>query len=269
MTQRSASASSATAKERRFTVAELWERYRRDGSLALRHRLIVPYAPLATFVAGRVAATSPASVDGGDLVGHAMLGLIDAVERYDPGRGVGFQPYALRRIRGAILDGMRSSDWAPRSVRRKARAIETATAELGQDLGRVPTPTEVADRAAMSMRDYHAARRDLAAVVSGGLHELPSGDDPGMMALPLVSTDPAVTVEEKLLRQRMVEQLRQADRRDRTVLTLYYFEGLTLAEIGQVLGVGESRVSQLHASALARLRAALQVRVGAKAALVG
>ncbi len=224
---------------------QIWAEYRASGEAGLRNRLVLQYAPLVKYVAGRLRTRMPDSVDPDDLVSDGVLGLMDAIERFEPARGLSFQTFAVPRIRGAIIDGMRSMDFVPRSVRDKLRAVQRAQVLLEERLGRVPEDTEVAREVGIPVQQLRDLSRqansnhaslddfDLADELSSAAdHQVEQGD-----------------VNASLMR--VVDQLAE---RDQVIIALYYFEGLTLAEIGQVLGVTESRVSQVHRRATTTLR---------------
>lgn len=228
------------------SVGALWERFKRDGDKDARDRLVVHFSPLVKFVAGRVRSGLPPSVDQADLVSDGVIGLMDAIEKFEPARGLQFQTYAVSRIRGAMVDGLRSSDWVPRSIREKIRDLDAAQARLERELGRAPTDGEVARELGISVDDLRKIYSQTAhtSVVSfetvledeapRATADLPGADDdlpPGFLAA-----------------------IRELAERDQIVVALYYWERLTLAEIGRVLGVTESRVSQLHSRATMALR---------------
>ena len=227
------------------SVLLLWKEYQQTGDAALRNRLVMQYAPLVKYVAGRMRTRLPDTVDQDDLVSDGVLGLMDAVERFDPGRGLTFQTFAVPRIRGAIIDGMRAMDFVPRSVRDKLRAVQKAQVALEERLGRSPEIEEVARETGMPLQQV----RDLTKQASGNHANLDDFDLADELAS---ASDHAVEAgEDNALLMRVVQELAE---RDQVVIALYYFEGLTLAEIGEVLGVTESRVSQLHSRATATLR---------------
>jgi RNA polymerase sigma factor for flagellar operon FliA len=224
---------------------QIWLEFRATGEAGLRNRLVLQYAPLVKYVAGRLRTRMPESVDPDDLVSDGVLGLMDAIERFEPARGLSFQTFAVPRIRGAIIDGMRSMDFVPRSVRDKLRTVQRASVLLEERLGRMPEDVEVAREAGIPVQQLRDLLRqansnhanlddfDLADELSSAAdHQIEQGD-----------------VNASLMR--VVDQLGE---RDQVIIALYYFEGLTLAEIGQVLGVTESRVSQVHRRATATLR---------------
>jgi RNA polymerase sigma factor for flagellar operon FliA len=231
-----------------------WERWfdRRDP--VARDRLIVHYSPLVKFVAGRVGAGLPSSVDNGDLISAGIFGLIDAVERFDSSRGVKFETFAVPRIRGAIFDGLRSLDWVPRSVRSKAREVETAFSELESRFGRAPTDDEIARHLKITDTEFQKWLVSISSTTVGPLDRaLLAGAEPRGLAGE-VPESPAAMVEESEVRRLVRGEVRRLPDREKLVLSLYYDEGLTLAEIGSVIGVTESRVSQIHTKAVLHLR---------------
>lgn len=233
------------------SVEELWHAFKERGDKDARDRLVLQYSPLVKYVAGRVRSGLPSNVDQNDLISDGVIGLMDALEKFDPGRGLQFQTYAVPRIRGAMVDALRSSDWVPRSVREKIRSIDAAQARLEKELGRAPTDPEVAAALGISVQDLRAtyAKMSYANVVS--IDEMDSGDGGDRYEPPsLAELD---DVPEGFLRA-----VHELPERDRVVVALYYWEGLTLAEIGLVLGVTESRVSQLHSRAMMTLRRKLR-----------
>lgn len=233
---------------------ELWWRYRTEGTRRQRDRLIVHYAAVVKYVAGRVAAGLPRNVEIGDLVSSGMFGLIDAVERFDPERGFKFETFAIPRIRGAMTDEMRSMDWVPRSVRTNARKIEEASARLQAKLGRSPGDEELATALRWTETKLHRALSKISSAGLVALEELggPGGDGGGELADE--SRSPTVYLDAVADRQLLAQAIAKAGEREKQVLGLYYFEGLTLAQIGDVLGVTESRVCQIHAKAMLGLR---------------
>jgi RNA polymerase sigma factor for flagellar operon FliA len=244
-------------------LADLWARYASSRDSALRDRLILHYAPLVKYVAGRVGSGLPAHVEQADLVSYGTFGLIDAINRYEPTREVKFESYAMTRIRGAIIDELRSTDWIPRSVRMKARQFERAVADLESRLQRTPTDEEVADAMDMDVEDIRKFLGQLSLVNVVALDELLMDDDGGGSPR-LVDTlkdstalDPQAMAEHGEARQLLARAVEQLPDREKVVVSLYYFEGLTLAEIGRVLGVTESRICQMHTKAVLHLRTKL------------
>ncbi len=235
---------------------ELWERRIANDSSA-RDALIVHYAPLVKFVAGRIGAGLPAAVESQDLVSYGTFGLIDAIDKFDLAVGVRFETYAAQRIRGAILDELRSLDWVPRAVRARARLVKEGLAELEHRLQRSATEAELAIHLDM---DVAQLRRALGEVAAGGLvalDELGTEGD-GLSVRNLLGNaspeEPGGALERAELRNALLAAVRGLGERERTVVSLYYFEAMTLAQIGEVLGVTESRVSQIHAKAVLSLR---------------
>lgn len=242
-------------------INALWREFRAGPNQRLRERLVLHYAPLVKYVAGRVGTGLPTHIDVGDLVQSGIFGLIDAIEKFDPERGWRFETYAMQRIRGAILDDLRSQDWVPRVVRSRLREAERALERLGAQLHRTPTDTELAEELDISveeLRDLYGQLR-LTSVVA--LEDLvAAGKDSGSLVDTLPdddAVDPVAVLVDRDNRRQLAEAIAQLTERDRIVVSLYYFESLTLAEIGKVLGVTESRVSQLHTRAVLRLRAHL------------
>ena len=245
-------------------LARLWEEFKqnevsgaREGA---RERLILHYAPLVKYVASRVATGLPASVDQADLVSYGMFGLIDALEKFDLGRGNKFETYAIPRIKGAIIDELRAMDWVPRSVRFKAREIEKAYSDLESILKRGPTEKEVAERLGVTLRELHEVINQISFVQVLQLDEILSvGSDRGEQVSLLDTladrgTDPTMALEGEETRGLLAAAINSLSEREKIVVTLYYFEGLTLAEIGDILGVTESRVCQIHTKAVGQLR---------------
>jgi len=246
----------------RDVVARLWDEYKRRGTTQARERLILHYSPLVKFVAGRVGSGLPQSVEQGDLVSYGMFGLIDAIEKFDPSRGFKFETYAIARIKGAIIDELRSIDWVPRSVRAKARAIERAYSTLESELRRTPDDGELAEELGISEGELTDWLSRISFVGLVALEEiLPGGDLPGASTVGDLIVDPAhdpvASFEVDEMKHLLADAINRAPERERLVLTLYYYEGLTLSEIGGVLGVTESRVCQIHTKAILQLRARL------------
>ncbi|UZN04840.1 FliA/WhiG family RNA polymerase sigma factor [Cellulomonas sp. S1-8] len=250
--------------ETQSPVGAAWTEFTTTHCQQAREQLILHYVPLVTAVAGRIGMRLPSTVEHADLVSYGMFGLIDAIEKYRMDRAVKFESYASSRIRGAIIDELRAMDWVPRSVRTKARAVDRAFGELEATLHRAPTEAEVAQRLEVPVHDLRAVYSQLASVNIAALDELLAGSDDRPGAATLADTlgdrraeDPAGSVdaqETKYLLSRAIECLGE---RERLVVVLYYYESMTLAEIGRVLGVTESRISQIHTAAMARLRTRL------------
>ncbi len=244
-------------------LGQLWQGFKGEESDEARERLILHYAPLVKYVASRVATGLPASVEQADLVSYGMFGLIDALHKFEPGRGNKFETYAIPRIKGAIIDELRAMDWVPRSIRFKAREIEKAHADLEAMLKRQPSEAEMAERLGISRSELHDVVSQISFVSVLALDELVSvGQDRGEQ-VSLIDTladkalDPTSGVESQETRGLLAAAINSLSEREKIVVTLYYFEGLTLAEIGEILGVTESRVCQIHTKAVGGLRGQL------------
>src|ERR1044072_5913225 len=245
-------------------MQSLWQEYRRTGDETIRERLILTYAPLVKYVAGRVGSGLPSHVDESDLVQYGLLGLIGAIERYDPDRDVKFETYAIARIKGSIIDELRAMDWVPRSVRSRARDIERAIAALEAKLGRAPTDEEIAEKLGITTDELDESLTDISRSSIAALDELWSVSLGGGDQVSLIDTiedtsgpQPAQALDQTELREAPGAAISRLPEREKLVITLYYYEELTLREIGEVLGVTESRVSQLHTKAILRLKARL------------
>jgi len=252
-------------------VQGLWHEYRATRDRAVRDRLILTYAPLVKFVAGRLGSSLPSHVDEQDLVSYGLLGLIGAIERYDPGREIKFETYAIARIKGAIIDELRSLDWVPRSVRARAREIERAIVDLERTLMRAPTDEEIAAKVGVSENELEKSLSDISRSSMAALDELwtlQGSSDQVALIDTIIDTDgsdPEFSLEQTELNDALAESIARLPEREKLVVTLYYYEELTLREIGEVLGVTESRVSQLHTKAVLRLKARLSGAVRATA----
>ncbi len=249
---------SAVHLDRIERVEELWAQYKQEGDRQSRDRLILHYSPLVKYVAGRVYARLPHTVDQADLVSYGIIGLIDAIAKFDMNRGIKFETYAVSRIRGAILDELRSIDWVPRSVRTKARAVDQAYSKLEHNLGRSPTDDELAVEMGISVAELDAVLRQTARAGVAQLDEVLLTNSYGQRTLgdtiPDASDGPVATVELAEVRRLVSLEISELPDRERTVLTLYYYEGLNLADIGEILGVSESRACQIHTKAVHQLR---------------
>ena len=248
----------------RTDVSALWARYKDDDDPAARDELILNFSPLVKYVAGRLASSLPQTVDTADLISYGIFGLIDAIEKYDLSRAIKFETYAIARIKGAIIDELRAMDWVPRSVRSRAREIENAYVGLENELKRVPSDQEVADRMNVSLKEFQDILTKLSYTSVVSFEELWVGGDreDGQSAIGTIkdesADDPVAVFESTEIKEILAQAIERLPEREKTVIALYYYEGLTLKEIGQVLGVTESRVSQLHTKAVLRLRAKLR-----------
>jgi RNA polymerase sigma factor for flagellar operon FliA len=233
-----------------------WLRWVGDKDRGARDQLIVHYSPLVKFVAGRVAAGLPAGADTSEMIGTGIFGLMDAVDRFDPSLGYKFETFAVPRIKGAILDGLRALDWVPRSVRSRSRQIETAMAKLSHELKRSPSDEELCTELGIEAEELHRWLSTISVANVGPLDHVVSGAGEGEGRQLPASADagPDAVLEDQETRSVMRQEIRKLPERERTVVALYYDEGMTLAEIGSVLGVTESRVSQIHSKAILMLR---------------
>jgi RNA polymerase sigma factor for flagellar operon FliA len=248
-------------------IAQLWRDYKESGDERLRERLILHYSPLVKYVAGRVGVGLPPNIEQADLVSYGIFGLIDAIQKFDLERAIKFETYAISRIKGAIIDELRSIDWIPRSVRYKAREVEKAYAALEAGCTARPTEAEVAAELGIALEDLHTIFSQVSFVNVVALDELlTSGGEKGDK-LSLVDTledtkaeDPVQAFESEETKYLLAKAINTLPEREKIVVTLYYYEGLTLAEIGQVLGVTESRICQMHTKAVLQLRGKLSDR---------
>lgn len=233
------------------------------GTRYTREEVIHRYIHLVKYVAGRISVNLPPNVELNDLINDGVVGLIDAIEKYDDQRGVKFETYAITRIHGAIIDALRALDWVPRAVRQKARELERVQHEIEAETGRQATDDEIAQRLGVSRRELETLQQKVRSTSLLSLEEhLPSerGNE-----VPLLDTlagddgDLGADVEQREVREALVRAVESLSRQERTVIKLYYFEGQTLKDIKAVLGVSESRVSQIHAQAVIHLRQKLRV----------
>jgi RNA polymerase sigma factor for flagellar operon FliA len=245
-------------------LRELWRRCKDDEDERARERLVVAYSPLVKYVAGRMASGLPSHVDESDLISYGLLGLIGAIERYDPDREIKFETFAVSRIKGAIIDELRSLDWVPRSVRARAREIEKAHSKLENQLQRAPSEEEMAEKLGLSIEEFRAALLEIANSSVLALDDLWTVADPAGGQVSLLDTirdphavDPQAELDAAEFKDRLADSIEALAERERLVIALYYYENLTLREIGEVLGVTESRVSQLHTKAVLGLRSHL------------
>lgn len=249
-------------------LAQLWLRFRRTGDEAARERLIVHYSPLVKYVASRVGAGMPQHVDKADLTSYGVFGLMDAIDRFDPDLGYKFETYASTRIRGAIIDELRAMDWVPRSVRRKSRDITTALRELRGSLLREPTDEEVAEEVGMTVEELTDA---LAAVSRSSVAALDDvfrlGDGETLSLIDTIedtaTVSPEANVDTAETRRILKEAITSLSDREQKVLALYYFDAMTLRQIGEIFGVTESRICQIHAKAVLSLRGEMEQRLAA------
>ena len=240
-------------------LAETWETYKAFGGQELRNALVLHYMPMVKYVANKIGATLPAMVDRDDLVSYGMFGLMDAIEKFDLDRGLKFETYGVTRVRGAIYDEIRALDWVPRSIRSKARNLESTRSELEELFGRPPTHPEVAEALEVSMDDYWvlAAEGSIATVHS--FHQF--SDDSGDQDLMVYDhgSNPEGIAQVGEMVELLGEAINNLDERSKMILALSYLQEMTLGQIGQVLGVTESRVCQLQSKVLQSLRESLEL----------
>jgi RNA polymerase sigma factor for flagellar operon FliA len=246
-------------------LRDLWRRYKDSGDPRARERLVLAYSPLVKYVAGRMSSGLPAHVEEADLISYGLLGLISAIERFDPAREIRFETFAITRIKGSIIDELRSLDWVPRSVRAKAREIERANAKLEHRLHRAPTDQEMASELEVSVEEFQESLVRISNSSVVALDELWTVSDSSGDQVSLLDTiqdesaaDPAQEMDLTDMKDRLADAIARLPEREKLVVALYYYENLTLREIGEVLGVTESRVSQLHTKAVLRLKSRLQ-----------
>lgn len=249
-----------------LTAGDLWQQYTKKPDPAIREKLILEYMPLVKYVVGRLAVTLPPTVDADDLLGYGVMGLITAIERFNPERGYKFETFAVSRIRGAIIDELRSQDWLPRSVRQKAKEMEVTIRTLEHGLGRTATDQELADKLGVTVDQLPKNLGEIVAPVLSLDDLVGMGEDGGKVSwldtLPDDRMGPAAAYDADEMVDILGKAIDLLPERERLLVSLYYHEGLTLKEIGAVLGVTESRVCQLHAQAMGRLRTRINGMIG-------
>lgn len=251
------------AKQEKVNVDALWMKYKEDNDAQARETLILSYAPLVKYVAGRLAIGMPANVQRDDLLSYGVFGLMEALDRFDHLRGIKFETYAISRIKGAIWDGLRAMDWVPYSIRQKAKELEKAFSKLEFSLGRSATDQEVCQAMGLTATQFQKLLLETNSTTLLSLDEQLGSEngDEGLRLLDLIqdpqAEDPISAAEYQEIKNTLAEAIDKLPERERLVVALYYYEGLTLKEIGQVLGVTESRVSQMHSKAILRLRGRL------------
>jgi RNA polymerase sigma factor for flagellar operon FliA len=233
-------------------IHHLWIAYQQNKSIEIRERLIHNYLGLVRLVAGRLAIGLPQHVDKDDLISNGFFGLLDAVERFDPNRGIKFETYAVARIRGAILDAIRAQDWLPVSLRQKAKQYEQALAQLEHKLGRSAQDSEVAAALNITIDELNHLLHQLNAATIIPLEEYVKSEPAAHQQL-----NPSHNVETEEIKLTLMKSIDKLPEKEKLVITLYYYEGLTLKEISLILKLSEARISQLHTKAVFRLRGSL------------
>ncbi len=247
-----------------MAITAIWEHYKETNDSEVRDKLLNNYLPLVKNVAGRMAATFPKSVDLNDLVNTGVIGLIEAFNNFDPGRGVKFETFAVPRIRGAILDELRALDWVPRSTRAKARNIDRAVSKLENELGRGPSNHEIATTLDISIQELFSAQKDLSFSSLLSLDEMICREDDNRQVPRIETVENTATVdvladmEKTELKAYLMQAISGLTEQERLVVSLYYYEELTLKEIGDIMLISESRVSQIHTRAVSRLRISIR-----------
>ncbi len=242
---------------------ELWKDYVKSRDPKIRAYLIEKYAPLVKYVAGKVAVGMPHNVEFDDLVSYGTFGLIDAIDKFDPNKDVLFKTYAITRVRGQIFDELRNVDWIPRSIRQKAKQVEKIIIELENKMGRTVEDEEIAQELDISVDEFRSLISKIAGTSLVSLNDIWQSNDEtdDLSFIETIeannNTNPDVIVERDEIKQMIVEAIKKLPDREKKVIVLYYYEDLTLKEIGEVLEVTESRVSQLHTKAIMRLRGRL------------
>lgn len=245
------------------TEQELWNEYKKRKDPRVRDAFIKQYAPLVKYVAGKVAVGMPHNVEFDDLVGYGIFGLFDAIDKYDPDKNVKFKTYAVTRIRGAIFDELRSIDWVPRSIRQKTKEIEETVNDLESSLGRTASDLEIAGKMNLSLEEFQKTMLKISGTSILSLNDIwYTGDENDKVSIvdsieSPQSLNPDTIVEKEEIKRVIIQAINELPEKEKKVLVLYYYEDLTLKEIGQVLEVTESRISQLHTKAIMRLRAKL------------
>jgi len=252
------------AEKLRANVNTLWQRYKEQGDIQAREELIIQYASLVKYVAGRLAISLPPNVQRDDLISYGIFGLIDAIEKFDHSRGIKFETYAIARIKGSIWDGLRAMDWVPYSVRQKAKELEKTYCILENRLGRAANDEEVCAAMQITLSQFRHMLAETSATSVLSLDEIWRMEGDQSDPIRLIDTiedpnaeDPTMLAEYEEMKGILTDAIGKLPERERMVIALYYYEGLTLKEIGEVLGVSESRISQMHTKAILRLRGRL------------
>ena len=239
--------------------SSMWSSFRRSRSTVLRNAIVEKYMPLVNTICAKLATELPANVRFEDLVSAGTCGLMDAIEKYDHRRNTSFETYCNWRIRGAVLDELRSLNWIPRAQHNRSVKIGTAVRDLRSELGRLPTPVEIARKTGLNVRQVNTAKTERKQYLFGHA----GAENPDAVAVAenfegKMTHDPAALVEEKECRDILAAEIKQLGKAERLLVMLYYYEELTMRQIGEILSVTESRVCQMHSEILARLQQRLR-----------
>ncbi|MCD1257794.1 FliA/WhiG family RNA polymerase sigma factor [Paenibacillus athensensis] len=247
-------------KQSQLAHLELWKQWKEQAWLPAKQALIEAYLPLVDYVSGRLAIGLPKTVSRDDLSSYGVMGLIDAVEKFDYARGLQFETYASWRIRGAIIDGLRQGDWVPRSVREKAKKIEDAYQKLEQHYLRSVTDAEISEYLQVSEQDFQHMLQDIAITTICSIDD-PIREEDSETRLSLLvdekAKNPEYKVNEFFLKESLAKAIERLTEKERTVVSLFYYEELSLSEIAEVMNLSPSRISQLHSKAILRLKGVL------------
>jgi len=245
-------------------MSMIWVQYKEKDDIEARDDLIIHYAHLVKYVANRLAINLSSVVEVDELISYGIEGLIDAIEKYDHKRNIKFETYAITRIRGSMIDGLRSMDWVPVSVRQKSKELEKTYTKLESKLGRAATDIEVAEELGITLNEFAHLLKEVAANTIISLDDFIPGDDGDDKKKRIVdlledqnASDALELLELSEVKALLANTISRLPEKEKTVVYLYYYEGLTLKEIGMVLGLSESRISQLHTKAILRLRGSL------------
>lgn len=241
------------------SINSLWKRYMETKDPATKEKLITQYAYLIKYVAGRLSIYFGSNVEFDDLVGYGAFGLIDAIEKYDVTKGVKFETYASLRIRGSIIDSIRDLDWVPRSLRQKNKELEKVYVEIENEMGHTATDKEVAEKMGLSMDDFYKLLNDVNVSSMMSLEEfMEQNYERGLEVFSENTEDkPEASLEFNEMKEILADSIDKLPEKEKSVITFYYFEELTLKEISAIMNVTESRISQLHTKALLRMRGKL------------
>ena len=246
----------------------LWTEYKEHGNMQSRNKLLAEYTPVVRYTAQRMAINLPRTVQLNDLIGAGVMGLIKAVESFEPERGIKFETYATHKIRGAILDDLRQQDWIPRSIRQKSRMVKNAYAELEKEIGRTPYDNEVAEHLKLKPEEFESLLAEVAPTTIVSLNEMfpdSYGEATGMSLMDTLEDkeieNPLDRLGAEETKKILAKLLLELSENERTAIALYHYEELTLKEIGMAMNLTESRVSQIHSKAMLKLKAKLQLKM--------